>query len=515
MACTLTAHSAAHNTALPPCILLPGWSMGSAVFTPLLPLLRTQFQLYVADYQQLPPTLDALADALAQAMQGISQPATLLGWSLGGNLALALAQRQPQRVRQLCLLHTNPSFRVRDDAISPWPCAMAPGVLDNFTRNCTQSPAATLKVFDRLQAQGAADPKAANPAPWRRQGQAWTAADLVQGLAYLDAVDQRPLLAQLPMPQLWLWAEQDALVPASAAAAVARLAPTSSHIKLPGASHFSLASHAQAIATAVMTPPPVSTSAPPLKNKIAQGFSQAASSYNDNARIQRWTAEQLLAQVPPGHAGQLYLDIGCGTGRHSQQLAAKAPVLALDLAEGMVRHAHAHYPALPCAVADAEQLPLPNASVDGIFSSLAVQWCADPAALLREWQRVLRPGGQVWLSTLLTGSLREIHQTFASIDQHQHANHFFTAAAWQQWAAATGLNLRHCSTSDRADHYPDLRSLLLSLKSIGANTVVSAQRPGLLGKHRWQQLVAQFEAWRSSAGLPLSYHIAFFTLVKP
>jgi SAM-dependent methyltransferase len=94
------------------------------------------------------------------------------------------------------------------------------------------------------------------------------------------------------------------------------------------------------------------------------------------------------------------LEVGCGAAMCSRWLAAQgAHPVAFDLSRGMLRHAVDAAArtgiAVPLLQADAEHLPLRDASFDVAFTAFgAIQFVADSARLMREVARVLRPGGR-------------------------------------------------------------------------------------------------------------------------
>lgn len=95
------------------------------------------------------------------------------------------------------------------------------------------------------------------------------------------------------------------------------------------------------------------------------------------------------------------VDIGCGVGRLSRPLAARASrVLALDVSGEMLdraRSRNAHLSNVEWIHGDGESLrPIPDASVDVCVSHVVFRHIPDPAITLRyvsEMGRVLRPGG--------------------------------------------------------------------------------------------------------------------------
>ncbi|OHU99127.1 methyltransferase domain-containing protein [Mycobacterium talmoniae] len=99
--------------------------------------------------------------------------------------------------------------------------------------------------------------------------------------------------------------------------------------------------------------------------------------------------------------GAIALDVGCGPGPVTTALArAVGPsglALGLDISEPMLARAvrAESGPQTGFLRADAQQLPLRDATVDAVVSIAAVQLIPDPAAALAEMGRVLRPGGRL------------------------------------------------------------------------------------------------------------------------
>ena len=94
------------------------------------------------------------------------------------------------------------------------------------------------------------------------------------------------------------------------------------------------------------------------------------------------------------------LEIGAGTGANLRYLGAGTRVIAIE----PNRHMHPYLRAaarrwgihLDLREGAAERLPLPDASVSTVISSLVLCSVRDPEVVLREIQRVLRPGGRFW-----------------------------------------------------------------------------------------------------------------------
>lgn len=90
--------------------------------------------------------------------------------------------------------------------------------------------------------------------------------------------------------------------------------------------------------------------------------------------------------------GERVVDLGCGTGDLCRVLGrAGLRAVGVDMAAGMLARAHT---AAPLVRADALQLPLSNASVDGAVSGFALRNVVGIGACFREAARVIRPGGR-------------------------------------------------------------------------------------------------------------------------
>lgn len=229
----------------PDLVLLHGWGLHGGIFETLLPALTARYRVHVVDLPGFgrsakPQTLDL--DALvAGVLSVLPERAHLLGWSLGGMVASALAARYPARVSRLITVASQPLFRIKDD----WPQAMPLATLQRFTEQLEQDHALTLDRFIALQAMGspsAKDDVRALRASLPAHGPACPAA-LRAGLQILHDTDLRQELAAIRAPWLRLYGKLDGLVPVRAAALHQALAPHSQQYIFTKASHAPFISH--------------------------------------------------------------------------------------------------------------------------------------------------------------------------------------------------------------------------------------------------------------------------------
>lgn len=256
----------------------------------------------------------------------------------------------------------------------------------------------------------------------------------------------------------------------------------------------------------------------PDKRRVAASFSRAAASYDSVAALQRAVGVELLARLPVQLRPQRWLDLGCGTGHFSRVLAARFPCaegIALDLAEGMLQHARPLGGAQRFIAGDAESLPLRDGSVDLIYSSLAVQWCADFPAVLAEAHRTLRPGGVFAFSSLCVGTLQELRDSWQSADGFTHVNRFRRFVEYQSLCADSPLQVLTLERKAERLHFAEVRQLTHELKTLGAHNLNPGRPGGLTGRARIRALVEAYERFRQPQGLPATYQVVYGVLQKP
>ncbi len=248
------------------------------------------------------------------------------------------------------------------------------------------------------------------------------------------------------------------------------------------------------------------------KARLRRSFAAAAAGYDAAAAVQREVAARLLAGLPAMADVTNLLDLGCGTGHGLSLLAERFPgrqPLAVDFALPMLAGL-----AAPRLCADAEALPLCDASIDLVWSNLTLQWC-DAPRFFAEVARVLRRGGRLAASTLGPGTFAELRRAFAGVDAYRHTLAFASAEQLAAALAGAGLSLCALDTVSLTRRHADLAGLLAEVRGVGANRVTGpGARRGLMGRAARRRFEAAWEEMREGGALPLSYEVIFLHAEK-
>lgn len=249
---------------------------------------------------------------------------------------------------------------------------------------------------------------------------------------------------------------------------------------------------------------------------VRRSFDAACATYDDAAAVQAEIRARLLERLDivrmrPG----VVLDLGAGTGNASRELKKRYPaaeVIALDVSTGMLRQAARQqrlFRRFHRICADAQQLPLRDASVDLVFSNLMIEWCADPDSAFREIRRVLRPEGLFNFTTLGPDTLKELRDAWRRIDAHVHVHRFIDMhdlgdALMRARFAEPVMDVERLTVT-----YGSVRALMHELKATGSQNVAQGRPRGLTARRSLQSLEAQAESRRQEGALPFSAEVVF------
>lgn len=190
--------------------------------------------------------------------------------------------------------------------------------------------------------------------------------------------------------------------------------------------------------------------------RVALAYDRKAYRYDTHFSL--YTKSVLPAVVDMLHlrGDEHMLDVACGTGELEKRMVERWPEVAvcgIDLSEEMLASARrklAAYPKMTFAPGDAAALDYPDASFDVVVCCSAFHYMRKPDVVMREFARVLKPGGRVlihdWCGDFLIAKLYHVIRK-ATIPSHYRVH---TEAEMQALMREAGL------TPTRAKKYKAL-----------------------------------------------------------
>jgi demethylmenaquinone methyltransferase/2-methoxy-6-polyprenyl-1,4-benzoquinol methylase len=203
-------------------------------------------------------------------------------------------------------------------------------------------------------------------------------------------------------------------------------------------------------------------------------YSRQAETY-DATRAASPSLLEPLREALAGAPGRRLLDVGGGTGNYARALREDGwdPVV-LDRSPDMLARARAK--GLETIQADAQALPLADASADAVMLVSMLHHVEDPAAALAEARRVLRPGGRLALLVFTREDLTGLW----------YVDYFPSTRAW--------MDASHPSAGELLEHLPGARRTEVVLRDLeDASLAALAAHPELVLEPRWHRQTSYFE----------------------
>src|SRR5882757_1342124 len=239
----------------PDLVLLHGWGLNLRVWDGLAGELAKCFRVIAMDLpghgrSEWNPSARTPAEQAWQVhatLAAISDRYCLLGWSLGGQIALDLAAAMPGQVERLVLVATTPRFAASAD----WPYGMPASALEKLATQLRTNYKRTVSEFLELQVRGSAASEkvlADLHASLFAHGEAHPKA-LVAGLATLQNSDLRPMLGLVRAPTLVIAGQYDRVTLPAASRALTEALPDARYVEFRRAAHAPFLSHPKEFVT--------------------------------------------------------------------------------------------------------------------------------------------------------------------------------------------------------------------------------------------------------------------------
>lgn len=260
-----------------------------------------------------------------------------------------------------------------------------------------------------------------------------------------------------------------------------------------------------------------------VKAVIARNFTAAASTYRKVNRLQNYVAKSLIERMDMMKLSpDLVLDLGSGPGTTAAMLEKKfrrARIIEADISQAMLcesrRSGRRFFNRRTWLCCDAEMSALRTGSVDIVFSSLMLQWCAEPDRVFQEVERILRPEGLFIFSSFGPDTLRELRNSWLAVDDEPHVNIFIDMHDVGDALIRSGMEHPVLETDFMRVHYDDVRTLMGDLKGLGAQNTDRGRRRSLTGKGRITRMLEEYEKFREAGRLPATYEVVYGHAWKP
>jgi trans-aconitate methyltransferase len=163
-----------------------------------------------------------------------------------------------------------------------------------------------------------------------------------------------------------------------------------------------------------------------------------------------WKQSADLIEFLDPKPGERILDLGCGTGHLTAQLAERgAAVVGLDASPSMVAQARQNFPKLKFVLADARNMNF-DQPFDAVFSNAALHWMKDASAVIAGVAATLKPSGRFVLEMGVLGNIATILDALRTVLPAAQSPWFFPSAAeYATLLEQHGFEIRLLETFER------------------------------------------------------------------
>ena len=229
------------------------------------------------------------------------------------------------------------------------------------------------------------------------------------------------------------------------------------------------------------------------------------------------TREELLSRLAlTATRPRRVLDAGAATGRASAELARRfrgCRVVSLDLSPARLaaaRRSHGRFARRDEVAGDAARLPFRDRVFDMVFANLLLPWFGDPAPVLAEAARVLRPEGLFTFASLGPDSFRELREAWRAVDEEEHVQAFPDMHDLGDALMRAGLRDPVLDVERLTVTYAEPAALWRDLTAAGARNTLAGRSRGLATPARFRRLAEAWERMRDEDGrLPLTLELVY------
>ena len=223
------------------------------------------------------------------------------------------------------------------------------------------------------------------------------------------------------------------------------------------------------------------------------------------------------------------LDAGCGTGEDLlslQQRYTQAQMIGVDISTAMLAETKASMATARSCLhrwiskllrknvpqllqTDVGAVPLHDASIDLLWSNLALHWHPNPAQVFAEWYRLMRTEGALMFSCFGTDTFKELRDAFALIDDAPHTLAFVDMHDVGDRLVHAGFPSPIMDREIITVTYETPQDLFADVRAFGGNPLIQRRR-GALSRAQGMQIKRALEKLRGADGkIPLTFEIVY------
>ena len=253
------------------------------------------------------------------------------------------------------------------------------------------------------------------------------------------------------------------------------------------------------------------------KQAIQRNFARRGATYDRHARIQQWMAAELLQGCRKAlQRARRILEVGCGTGHLTELLRQANPhatMVALDLEASLLQRARSRLgrdAGVHFVAADGEAFI--GGSYDLIMSNSVFQWFTRPGETMREYYRMLRPGGCLAFAILGPATFQELAASFQEAagnlppaeSPEVAAVSFSGEEKWQRFLKNAGFQEVALQREVHTETHPTVQDFLHALQATGATNPV----PRPLSPRLFRHMAAIYhKAYGMNGSIPVTYEV--------
>lgn len=233
-----------------PLLLIHGWGVNSGIWVSLVDQLKKFFKIYIIDLPGMgessiisPYTLENLANEIRVNIP--VDKCNILGWSLGGQVAIQLAIKNPQFVEKLILMSTTPCFVERRD----WPYGVKKQFFNKFEIDANNKIDDTLMKFFLIQTKDIVNAKDTMIFLKRNfiQSAQHKTHGMQNALGVLKNTDLRKDIKKINKKSLIIIGDKDRLTCPDASLWLNKNIKTSTLLTIQGANHMPFITHTKEV----------------------------------------------------------------------------------------------------------------------------------------------------------------------------------------------------------------------------------------------------------------------------